>query len=516
MKNWLNNAVVYEIYPQSFYDSNADGIGDLRGILEKLDYIQDCGFTAIWLNPINPSSFRDAGYDVTDFYDVAPRYGTLADYKALCEEVHKRGMKIIFDLVAGHTSVDHPWFTQSAKAEKNQYTNRYIWTNSTFDEAEGIAGFGERDGCYLTNFFWCQPALNYGYAHPTEPWQLPVDHPDCVATKEELKKIIAFWMDLGTDAFRVDMAASLIKGDTDGSYTKALWHEIREYMQKKNPEALLIAEWGSPADAIEAGYHLDFLLHSGNAAYTSLLRYEKGRNTFKKLMGEGHSYFNRDGKGNINDYLDRFLYDLEHTRGKGYVGHITGNHDIPRLAYRRTPEEIKIVLAFLFAMPGVPFVYYGDEIGMDYLENLPSKEGGYTRTGARTPMQWDDGKNHGFSLSDSPYLPTDNRPDAPTVASQQQDETSVLSFVKQLIGLYKKTPALWAEGEFEVLMAGYPFVFTRTDGTQKLLFAVNPSDYRRDFEISSVKEILMSQNACYENGKLVMDGVSFVLAQLED
>ena len=122
MKNWLTDAVVYEIYPQSFYDTNGDGIGDLQGIIRKLDYIKDLGFTAIWMNPINASSFRDAGYDVTDFYSVAPRYGTNDDYKELCDEAHKRGLKVIFDLVCGHTSVDHPWFIESAKAEKNEYS----------------------------------------------------------------------------------------------------------------------------------------------------------------------------------------------------------------------------------------------------------------------------------------------------------------------------------------------------------------------------------------------------------
>ena len=135
----------------------------------------------------------------------------------------------------------------------------------------------------------------------------------------------------------------------------------------------------------------------------------------------GHSYFNVDGKGNINEYLDRFMYDLKETKGKGYIGHITGNHDMQRLAYRRTHEEVKVCMAFLFTMPGVPFVYYGDEIGMDYIEGLPSKEGGYIRTGCRTPMQWNDEKNHGFSESDTPYLPTDGREGAPTVEAQEKD-----------------------------------------------------------------------------------------------
>ena len=511
--NWLNNAVVYEIYPQSFYDTNGDGIGDLRGIIEKLDYIQNCGFTAIWLNPINPSSFRDAGYDVTDFYDVAPRYGTLSDYKELCDELHSRGMKIIFDLVAAHTSIDHPWFIESGKVEKNQYTNRYIWTVSTFDEGEGIAGLGERDAKCINNFFWSQPALNYGYAHPNpdKPWELPVDHPDCVAMKQELMNIIDFWMDLGTDAFRVDMAQSLIKGDTDGSYLQQFWHEIRAHMEQKNSEALLISEWGMPTEAIQAGFHLDFLLHCGPTAYRSLFRYEKGRNTFLDVCG--HSYFHKDGLGNINEYLDRFLFDMENIQGRGNIGLITGNHDMQRLAYGRTPEEIKAAMVFLFTMPGVPFVYYGDEIGMDYIEGLPSKEGGYIRTGSRTPMQWNSKKNHGFSESDTPYLPTDQRNGAPTVESQEQDPESVLTFVKQLIALHKKDPRLWANADFNIQLASYPFVYERVKDNTKLLIAINPSETRRYYDIPSLSTVYLSRNVSVEEDRLVMNGISFIIAE---
>ncbi len=517
MANWLKDAVVYEIYPQSFYDTNGDGIGDLQGIIEKLDYIQEMGFNAIWLNPINESTFFDAGYDVTDYYKVAPRYGTNEDYRRLCEEVHKRGMKIVFDLVAGHTSVEHPWFKESGKAEKNAYTNRYIWTNNVFDDPIGeleISGWAEREGNYVTNFFWCQPALNYGYAHPDpkKPWQLPVTHPDCIATKEELKKIIGFWMDMGTDAFRVDMAESLIKGDKDGSYMRAFWKEVREYMESKNPDALLIAEWGKPTDAINAGFHCDFLLHSQLPAYTRLFRAEPGRNTTH--FWDGHSYFNKDGKGNINDYLDRFCYDWENTRGKGYVGLITGNHDIPRLAYKREPEEIKLALAFLFTMPGVPFVYYGDEIGMDYIAGLKSKEGGYNRTGSRTPMQWNSEKNHGFSSSDAPYLPTDDRHDAPTVEEQKNDPNSLLNFTKFIVNLHKQEKALSPDADFEVLRAGYPFVFTRKAEGSTIYVAINPSQYDYTLDDPGVKEVLYSQNTAVADGKLNISGVSLLIARI--
>lgn len=514
MSNWLNKAVAYQIYPQSFYDTNGDGIGDLQGIIAKLDYIQSCGFDVIWLNPINKSSFRDAGYDVTDFYSVDPRYGTNADFKALCNAAHSRGMKVIFDLVAGHTSIDHPWFIESGKVEKNQYTNRYIWTTPAFCGGEGISSLGQREEKCINNFFWSQPALNYGYAHPDpeKPWQLPVTHPDCIATKEELKNIIRFWMELGTDAFRVDMAASLIKGDTDGSFMRAFWHEIRAFMADINPDSLLIAEWGFPYRAISAGFHLDFFLASGTDAYTSLFRSEKGCNTQYDYIG--HSYFRKEGKGNINTFLDHYFHDLDIIGTKGYIGMISGNHDMPRLAYRRTPEEVKAAMAFLFTMKGVPFVYYGDEIGMDYIEGLPSKEGGYVRTGARTPMQWNSEKNHGFSPSDTPYLPTDSRPNAPTVAAQDKDEASVLNLVRRLAALHKTHPALEADAAIEVLSAGYPFVYTRSAGEKKLLIAINPAEEPRLYRLPAFSKVLLSQNVELGSDYQTLGSVSFLIAEV--
>ena len=517
MTNWLNDAVVYEIYPQSFNDTNGDGIGDLRGIIEKLDYIQDMGFNVIWLNPICDSSFRDAGYDVTDYYKVAPRYGTNEDYKELCDACHARGMKVMFDVVPGHTSIDHPWFKESAKNEKNEFSNRYIWTgNSIADDCPGIPNLGQRQESVINNFFWSQPKLNYGYAHPNpdHPWELPVDHPDCLAMREELKKILDFWMDLGTDAFRVDMAAHLIGGDwDDGTATRALWHEIRDHIEKRNPNVLMIAEWAYPERAIKAGFHLDFFLHSGPSGYRSLFRYEKGRNTTNDMIG--HSYFNRNGKGNVNEYLDEFMFNYTESKGMGYLGHITGNHDIPRLAYRRDPEEVKAAMSFIFTMPGVPFVYYGDEIGMDYLEGMPNKEGGYVRCGARTPMQWDNTKNHGFSTGDELYLPADTRPGAPTVADQIDDENSVLNFVKKLTKIRREIPAFHAEGEFEILLPSYPYVFTRSAEGEKYLIAINPSDQKRYYDAPPVEKVLLSQNTSFEGDRLVLDSVSCIIAKLK-
>lgn len=512
MENWLKSAVVYEVYPQSFYDSNDDGIGDLPGLIQKLDYIADCGFTVIWLHPVNESPFRDAGYDITDYYKVAPRYGTNEDFKELCRQAHSRGIKIIYDLVAGHTSVDHPWFQESAKNEVNEYTNRYIWTKGTFDVGPGIRGYSQRDGNYIPNFFWSQPSLNYGYANPTEPWQLPVDHPDCIATKEELKKIMYFWMDMGVDGFRVDLASTLVKGDKEGHITRAFWQELKAHVKAKDPDFLLVSEWGKPARAVWTGFDCDFLLHCYDPAYTSLFRYEEGRNITREYIG--HSYFSKDGKGDIRTFLSHFLSQMEEIGKNGTIGLITGNHDMPRIGYGRTQEDMKVAMAFLLTMPGVPFVYYGDEIGMDFIGDLPSKEGGYARTGARTPMQWNQEKNHGFSHSDEPYLPTDSKLSAPTVAQQLEDKDSLLNLVKKLVWLRNENPGFAEVESLKILEEGYPFVYERMAGGKKFLIAVNPSAEEKKCAIPALKEIIVSQNVKFEGTDAYMGGVSCFVAEV--
>src|SRR3984893_15712523 len=212
---WLQTAVFYQVYPQSYFDSNGDGIGDLRGITAKLDYIQSVGCNAIWINPIYSSPFGDAGYDVAAFYMHRSRHGTNEDLKDLCVEAHKRGMHVCLDLVAGHTSVLNPWFQQSALDWPNRYSKWYIWTpaGEKVTGSQPYPGNDRRPERYLPNFFPFQPALNYGYARPDpkELWQLPTTDPACIAVREELKKVMKYWLELGADGFRVDFAASLIR-----------------------------------------------------------------------------------------------------------------------------------------------------------------------------------------------------------------------------------------------------------------------------------------------------------------
>ncbi|MDE7250915.1 MAG: glycosylase, partial [Lachnospiraceae bacterium] len=202
MAKWLDNAIFYEIYPQSFQDSNGDGIGDLQGIISRLDYIKELGCNALWINPCFASPFGDAGYDVADYYTIAPRYGTNEDARELFEQVHKRDMHILLDLVPGHTSVEHPWFRESMKAEPNEFTDRYVWTNSIWVEPEGMGslrGISDRNGSCAVNFFSNQPSLNYGFYNIDKPWQQPMDAPGPLATLEALKDIMRFWLTMGCD-----------------------------------------------------------------------------------------------------------------------------------------------------------------------------------------------------------------------------------------------------------------------------------------------------------------------------
>ncbi len=472
---WLKNAVFYEIYPSSFRDSNRDGIGDINGIIEKLDYVRELGCNALWLNPCFDSPFKDGGYDVRDYKKVAPRYGCNQDLYRLFDLAHARGIRVILDLVPGHTSEDHPWFRASQKAEKNEYSGRYIWTDDWIRGCRNIpyiAGESERSGTYLLNFFKCQPALNYGFARVEEPsWQVRTDHPDAIATREAMKDVMRFWLAHGCDGFRVDMANSLVKYDDDHkSATSAVWRDIRAMLDAEFPEAVLVAEWSCPGQALRAGFDADFYLNHWDNGYGRLMRDYQTRTGDEAGMDD--SYFRADSTHDIRPFLKEYMDWYLDTRELGYISLITCNHDTVRPAFNLTQAELKLAYAFLFTMPGVPFLYYGDEIGMRYLA-LPGKEGGYFRTGSRTPMQWNKDRNMGFSdgCGDALYLPTDPSADAPSVGEQEPDPGSLLNTVRAVLSLRQREEDLQADAEFEPLETtpGRPFQYRRG----RLLLAVN-------------------------------------------
>jgi len=520
---WLASAVFYQIYPQTFSDSNGDGIGDLPGLTAKLPYLKKLGVNAIWLNPIFESPFRDAGYDVADFRQVAARYGTNEDAVRLFAEAHRLGLKVVLDLVAGHTSDQHPWFTAASADPGSPSRQHYIFTGAQpqkplFGDSLPKTAQGEH---YVANFFSFQPALNFGYNNPdpAKPWELPPEHPTCLATRAELRDIMKFWLDLGCDGLRVEMANSLIKGGSDPEPLRRLWQGFRAWLERDYPEAVLVSEWSNPIEAINAGFHIDFMIHFGEPAYTHLVG---SPNEIRGKSRIPHVFFERSGEGDIRLFLDNYLKNYTATAGRGYISLPTGNHDFQRPRRGREFDELKVLYAMLFTMPGVPFLYYGDEIGMRNLAGLAEKEGSMWRTGNRTPMQWTaDAPNLGFSTApaDQLYLPVDPADDAPTVAAQTDRPDSLLELTRALIALRKNHPALGNSSSFRPLYAEtgrYPFVYERADDSGRFAIAINPGEPTCSIDVPGLRhaEFMMRQDATLSGSKLSLGPVSFAILAL--
>ncbi len=558
--DWLRDGVIYQVYPSSYKDSDGNGIGDIRGVISELDYIESLGVRAIWFNPLFVSGWIDGGYDVIDFYRVDPRFGTNNDLVELIRKAHDKGIKVMLDLVAGHTSDKHPWFRQSAEDTNLQYSDYYIWSDRLPDKkaeqdletmlkdpdymqntlGKWMKSGYPRDKYYYKNFYACQPALNYGFANPDpdHPWEQGVDAPGPRAVRQELKDIIAFWYDKGVDGFRVDMASSLVKNDKDKKEILNLWREVREWSDKNYPDHVLMAEWGSPKYCLAAGYNVDMDLNN-TKGHNRRLYFDR------KHQADGGVYFSLDGGqpsvrdlyGNpwpedkidrtttpadmLKEYYDYFTDCVESTSEMGYFATISGNHDHLRINVgpRNTPEQLKVMLSWILTMP-LPILYYGDEIGMRSLVDMPNVEGanhnGKERAGARTPMQWNSGVNAGFSTCspDDIYLPVcpewtpansypqylawkkeyacgragTTAPGNITVESQDDDPNSLLNWTRSLIALRKEHGALWADSRFIPIFNAenpYPMVYLRTDGEETILVALNPTAEPRKLSLSS-------------------------------
>jgi maltose alpha-D-glucosyltransferase/alpha-amylase len=526
---FLKDLIVYQIYPQSYLDTDSDGIGNLQGVIQKLDYIQSLGVNAIWFNPCFESAFFDAGYDVSDYYKIASRYGSNDDMSELIKKAKAKGIRIFLDLVAGHTSIEHPNFKESCKGADNEYADCYIWKNRDYDVETGPTPDN-----YLQNFFPEQPALNYGFAKISEDWHQGINEPWPMRNREELKNILKFWFDMGISGFRVDMAASLIKYDDDEIENRKLWREIRSWMDKEYPESILIAEWGYPEHAIDAGYHMDFMMHCCKLSYTSLFFNEVGTWDNNK----GVCYFDSRGEASPNYFIEEYTEQWKAVKGKGFISMPTANHDFQRLnCGPRTFEQLRPAWVFLMTQAGVPTIYYGDEIGMRFNEKAPTKEGSKLflgpdnpkgeRSGSRTPMQWTSGKNAGFSDADEDklYLPVDLSDERISVETQENDPNSLLNFVRNLTKLRKNNSALGAESEIEFLNPenkSYPLVYKRFNNTQSFIIAVNPSGKTENFtyNIPNEKYSVTLQENCDidfvdKTLNVTMKEFSFIIIELK-
>ena len=505
--DWLHDAVLYEIYPQSFADSNGDGVGDLRGVIERLDYVASLGIDTLWFNPCFASPFVDAGYDVSDYYSIAPRYGSNEDMIELVAQAKQRGIRVLLDLVAGHTSIEHPWYQRELHAEgPDPGGDRYVWCTDLPARAWSIdvpgmpawvPSPGPRQGWYLKNFYDEQPALNFGWAEVSEaePWRDAVDAPGPRRNVQALKDIMAFWLDRGVAGFRIDMAFSLVKDDQDErraqALTTELWREVREWLDAAYPEAVMVPEGKEPRTGGRLAFHADFFLviHDEHASlfnnhFAGMLPFQAPR----------EPYFDETGRGNTSAFLAGWTAAKQADPHRPVIIS-TADHDFNRLRCgQRGAEQLGVALTFLLTWGSVPCLYYGDEIGMRYLQGLPDVEGSichpaYNRAGCRTPMQWDDGPNAGFSTADPAdlYLPVDPDPARPTVATQERDPQSTLNLVKRLIAMRRATPALGGRAATRVLHDGYPFAYLRGDTH---LIVLNP---RRDTARFSTGEVSGAQ-----------------------
>jgi len=483
--SWWQTEIVYQIYPRSFQDSNSDGIGDLVGIISRLDYLKSLHIGAVWLSPIYPSPMHDFGYDVADYCAIDPMFGTMADFDRLLSEIHERNMKLILDLVPNHTSDEHAWFLESRSSRDSPKRNWYIWRdpapnggppNNWLSHFGGSAWtFDEKTGqYYLHQFVKQQPDLNYR-------------NPEVVAA---LKNTMRFWLDKGVDGFRVDVIGLMMKDpqfrdeplnpDWDG---KVAWERLHHIYTANLPEVHdLIHEMRTVLDA----YEDRMMVGETYLPNDELMKYY---GTPEKP--ECHLPFNFQliriphwDATLVQQMVDAYEAALPPYAWPNWV---FGNHDQHRLATRIGAEQARVANMLLLTLRGAPTCYYGDEIGMEDVPipldmvmdppavNQPEIAHIVGRDPERTPMQWDPSPNAGFSPAGvQTWLPVADDYATRNVAVQSDDPTSMLSYFRALTGIRQSEPALTI-GAYQSIDMGVSDVFAyfRSLADSRLLVVLN-------------------------------------------
>lgn len=400
---WWEDAIFYEIFVRSFYDSNGDGIGDFNGIIQKLDYLKDLGVTALWLMPIYPSPSYH-GYDVIDYFNVNPQYGTLDDFRQLLAEAHKRGIHVILDLVLNHTSSQNPWFVDSNSDTSSPYRDWYIWsdTNPGYLGPVGRAWYPGKYGYFYGIFGANMPDLNYR-------------NPDVTA---EIDKVLQFWLkEVGVDGFRIDAANYLIEEGQKQQNTPSTHAWLKGFYsayKSDNPAAFTVGEvYGSDA-ALAATYTGDQM--------DMVFNFELASSILNSVNGESGSA--------VTSALTFANQDLPNWQ----FGTFLANHDQNRVmsVLNGNVDKARVAAFLLLTSPGTPFIYYGEEIGM---------EGEKPDEDIRRPMQWSGAKDAGFTTGTPWRAPGANTTQA-NVASEESDSNSLLSFYRKLIAIRKEQPVL--------------------------------------------------------------------------
>ncbi|MDR3185765.1 MAG: glycosylase [Christensenellaceae bacterium] len=511
--DWLESAVFYEIYPTSFYDSNGDGVGDIKGIIEKLDYIKDLGANAIWLNPCFCSPFGDGGYDITDYYTVDPRFGSNADLEKLFSSAKKKGISILLDLVAGHTSIEHPWFQESQKHEKNEFSDIYVWKpgEEPFNNNDNkfLSGIAQRPDMFMINYYAIQPAINYGFYKRKYDWQSKPDDKGPIENRDRVVDICKFWLSLGASGFRVDMAGQMVKNDPKQKGNIEFWNYVIPEIKKYFPMAVFVSEWYVPRRAVgKSAFDIDF----SSEWFIYVAHSKKGEKYRHRscYLGDESKFFKLA--------LARFMVARRSVEKKGYHAVALGNHDKARMSYGRNHDISKVTFAFHLLMPHLPFIYYGDEIGIPYRE-LPSKDGGYRRTGSRTPMQWEETENRGFSASreEDLYLPIDKESGI-SVSAQKNNPESLLETVRAIIKLKREMKCFRIDAGYKVIKkrnGGNPFIFKRFSAIDEAIVILLPRREKLRFSTRFIKDIssfeILKSNIVFKNGIAQSSGEAFAV-----
>jgi alpha-glucosidase len=479
MNEWWRSAVVYQIYPRSFQDSNGDGIGDLEGIRRRLGYLSDTlGVDAIWLSPFYPSPMADFGYDVSDYCAVDPMFGTLDDFDRLLGEAHDRGLKVVIDWVPNHTSIQHPWFVESRSSRDNPKRDWYVWVDPKPDGSPpnnwqsrfggGAWAWDDATGqYYLHSFLVAQPDLN---------WR----NPDVEAA---MLDTLRFWLDRGVDGFRMDVVAFIMKdpdlrddpepptdeppASREHEDVHAVFRRVRAVLDAYDPPRFSIGEIHEPDWTRWASYygtHLDELHMPFNF---SLLHAPWNAGVMRRLV---------DG------------CDTAVPPG-GWPNYVLGNHDEVRFASRYGPAHARVAAMMLLALRGTPTLYYGDELGMEQVDIPPDRQQdpwgrqmpGMGRDGCRTPMEWDGTAHAGFSDA-PPWLPMAGGWRTRNVAVQ--GDRSILAFYRRMLALRNHTPVLHTGGYRAMEGPRDAFVFERFDGDDRLVVALNFGSEPAAVEIS--------------------------------
>ncbi|MBC6699729.1 glycoside hydrolase family 13 protein [Hymenobacter puniceus] len=504
---WWKETVVYQLYPRSFQDSNGDGVGDLPGIISRLDYLKSIGVGTVWLNPIYASPNDDNGYDISDYRAIMPEFGTMQDFDALLKGLHQRNIKLVMDLVVNHSSDEHAWFKQSRSSRTSPYRDYYYWwpaekgtppaRYSTFDVKRNAWQYDSLTNAYYLHIFSKkQPDLN---------WNNP-------KLRQEVHNIMRFWLDKGIDGFRMDAFQFVAKdpsfpampGLTEQNYANAYNHgpRLHDYLQEINREVLSKYNVMSVAEG------------AGRNPTEAMLFVDPAR---KELDMTYH--FEGTGVGGNSDTYQLTELKRVFTKWdsafaqKGWQALDLGNHDQPRMVSKfgddrpafRAPSA-KLLNTFLLTMRGTPYCYNGDELGMtnirfsriEYYRDLAARNGyelvrsqggnlpaylkslqRFSRDNSRTPFQWDATANAGFTTG-TPWLPVNPNYTTVNQAAQERDSASVLNHFRRAIAVRNAHPVL-VYGQYQLLDAANPHIYAyiRTQGREKVLVVLNFSSEKR-------------------------------------